>query len=128
VQGFLSSRSNWLYPPPHPQASVALPLRFRGGGGGGVHLLEGRRGGGSNSDEGTDTLLLLVPNLYDFEPLKLMIVDFNKDLDPAIPSYDPDPASKINLGPCGSGFVTLVKPRYKFYEKVTLSRQEDFEL
>jgi hypothetical protein len=43
-QGFLSSRPNWLPPPPHPQASVASPPPcFRRGG----HTRLGRGGGGS---------------------------------------------------------------------------------
>ncbi len=42
VPGFLSSRPNWLPPPPHPQACVA-PLWFLGG----THSLAGEVGGGS---------------------------------------------------------------------------------
>ncbi len=57
VPGLLSSRLNWLPPPPHPQASVALPLGSWEGGGGNT-LACRRGGGGSHSDEGTDTLVL----------------------------------------------------------------------
>ncbi len=47
VPGFLSSRPNWIPPPPHSQASVAPPLAWEGV-------------GGPNSDEGMDTLELKV--------------------------------------------------------------------
>jgi hypothetical protein len=40
VPGFLSSRPNWLPPPPHPQSSIWFP-----GGGGGVHSLAVERVG-----------------------------------------------------------------------------------
>jgi hypothetical protein len=42
VPGFLSSRPNWLPPPPHPQASVAPAFGSRGGG---THSLPGDGGG-----------------------------------------------------------------------------------
>ncbi len=57
MPGFLSSQPNWLPPPPHPQASVAPLLVPEGG----QHQLGGDEGaGGANSNEGTDTLVLLV--------------------------------------------------------------------
>jgi hypothetical protein len=56
VPGFLSSRPNWLRPPPHPQGSVAPPLPLWSGGAG--EHAGGRGGRVANSDEGTDTLLL----------------------------------------------------------------------
>ena len=58
VVGFLSSRPNWVPPPPCPQASITPPTPFGSkkrdtlACGGGV--------GGPNSDEGTDTLVLYV--------------------------------------------------------------------
>ncbi len=55
VQGFLSSRPDWLHPPPHPLATVALSPLVSGGR---PHLLAGEEAGGANSDEGTDTLVL----------------------------------------------------------------------
>jgi hypothetical protein len=54
VQGFLSSRPDWLHPPPHPLATVALSPLVSGGR---PHLLAGEEAGGANSDEGTDTLV-----------------------------------------------------------------------
>ncbi len=51
--GFLSSRPNWVRPPPYPQASVAPPLVT-----GGTHSLAEEEVGGPNSDEGTDTVVL----------------------------------------------------------------------
>jgi hypothetical protein len=56
VPGFLASRPNWLLPPPHPLVGVVPPLVP--GGGGEDTLARGRGGGGSHSDEGTDTLVL----------------------------------------------------------------------
>jgi hypothetical protein len=54
MPGFLSSRPNWLPPPPHPQASVApLPLVQ----GEHSHLRIGG-GEGANSEEKTGTLVL----------------------------------------------------------------------
>ncbi len=62
VPGFLSSRSNWLPPPPYPQAKVALqrtgmfpppphpplpPFGYLVPGGGGDTFTCGRGGGGS---------------------------------------------------------------------------------
>jgi hypothetical protein len=64
VPGFLSSRPHWVTPPcppPHPQASVAPHFGSRGE----THLLAGERGGGPNSDEGTDTpVLKIIPLRY----------------------------------------------------------------
>jgi hypothetical protein len=48
VQGFLSSRTNWVPQPPHPQARVQRPTRLRGRGCIGI----------PNSDEGTDRQIL----------------------------------------------------------------------
>ncbi len=68
VPGFLFSRPNWLPPPPHSWASVALPplvprwdtlAMGRGGGG----------GGGPNSDEGTDTVYTLTVYVLCDPPL-----------------------------------------------------------
>ncbi len=45
------------------------------------------------------------PRLY-FKPLKLLIFDFNADPNPAFHSNAdpyPDPASKNNANPCGTG-------------------------
>jgi hypothetical protein len=55
VPGFLSSRPNWLPPPPHSHVSVApLPLVL----GGGTHSLAGEGAGEQiHSDDGTDTLV-----------------------------------------------------------------------
>ncbi len=58
MPGFLSSRPNWVLPPPHPQASVAPPSPF--GSNGGNTLVAGERVGVPNSDEGTYTLVLYV--------------------------------------------------------------------
>ncbi len=44
-------------PPPHPQASVPHPLWFRRGG---IHSLGGDGVWGPNSDEWTDTVVLLM--------------------------------------------------------------------
>jgi hypothetical protein len=44
VPGFLSSRPNWLPPPPHPQVSVAPPFGPRGRG---TYSLGGEGVGGS---------------------------------------------------------------------------------
>ncbi len=60
VLGFFSSRANWPPPPPNPitrRLVYPLPLWYRGG-----NTLAYRRGGagGSNSDEGTDTVVLQV--------------------------------------------------------------------
>ncbi len=53
VLGFFSSRQNWDTPhPPHPQASVSLPLVP----GGRAHSITRDGGGGPNSDEGTGTV------------------------------------------------------------------------
>jgi len=49
VPGFLSSRPNWVRPPPHPKANVVGLLWFRGGG---AHSLAGERVSGPNSEEG----------------------------------------------------------------------------
>jgi hypothetical protein len=57
VQDFPPSRPNWVPLLNHPQASVA-PSPF--GSMGGVTLACGGGCWGSNSDEGTDTLLLYV--------------------------------------------------------------------
>jgi hypothetical protein len=54
VPGFLSNRSNWVCPPPHPQANAVPPPSLVPGGGGG-YSLAGELLGGPNSDEGTDT-------------------------------------------------------------------------
>jgi hypothetical protein len=54
VPGFLSGRPNWLPSPPHQQASVAPPLLVSWG----DTLARGKGGGGANSDEGTNTLVL----------------------------------------------------------------------
>jgi hypothetical protein len=56
VPKFLSSRPNWVPPPPHPQARVAPPLWVQGG----DILLAGKGVGGPNSAEGTDTLVIYV--------------------------------------------------------------------
>ncbi len=53
VPCFLSSRPNWLPPPPHPQLSVAPPLVPMGG----THSLAGEGAGIANSDELTGTLM-----------------------------------------------------------------------
>ncbi len=42
-------------PPPHPQVSVASPIRVQVGG---THSLGGEGAGGANSDEGEDILVL----------------------------------------------------------------------
>jgi hypothetical protein len=57
AQDFLSSRPNWLSLPPHSQASVAPPSLWIQGG-------QEEEEGGANSDEGTDTLVLLVYSVY----------------------------------------------------------------
>ncbi len=56
-----------------------------------------------------------------------MNVDINADLDPAFPAYDPNPASKIQLDPCGSGSATLGNTTLQILwdTVVTLSRQEE---
>jgi hypothetical protein len=57
VIGFLlSSRPNWDSPAPSPAGECVPPLLVRGGG----ETLAGGRGGVPNSDEGTDTVVLLV--------------------------------------------------------------------
>jgi hypothetical protein len=56
VPGFLSSRPNWLLPPPHqPTSGTPPPLVPRGGG---AHSLAEEGAEGANSVEGTDTLVL----------------------------------------------------------------------
>jgi hypothetical protein len=50
----ISSRPNWVPPPPHPQKCVLLPSLGKGGE---AHSLAGE-GGGPNSDNGTDTIEL----------------------------------------------------------------------
>ncbi len=57
VIGFLSSRQNWV-PPPSPASECCSPsVRFQEG----RHTsLPGRGWGGTNSDEGTGTLILYV--------------------------------------------------------------------
>ncbi len=52
VPGFLSSRQNWVRPPPHPRASVASHLVP-----GGTNSLA-ERGGGPNSDDWRESLAL----------------------------------------------------------------------
>jgi hypothetical protein len=54
LPGFLSSRPNWLPPPPLPLASVTPPPPCSKGEH--ARLREGREG--ANVDEGTDTLAL----------------------------------------------------------------------
>jgi hypothetical protein len=54
VPGFLSSRQNWLSPPSHRKRVLPPPHWFQGG----DTLACGRGGGGANSDEGTDALVL----------------------------------------------------------------------
>ncbi len=59
--GFFSSRPIWDSPTPSPAGErVPSPLRFMGEGGGVSHSLEETEwgGGGPNSDEGTDTVVL----------------------------------------------------------------------
>jgi hypothetical protein len=53
---FLSSRPNWVFPPPHPKKSVATPFGSKGG----DTLACGGEGGGSQCEEGTDTLVFEV--------------------------------------------------------------------
>ncbi len=61
--GFLSCRPNWVLPP-HPQESVAPPLWVRGGD---TLALRGKGSEGSQSDDGTDTLVYnTVGILYNF--------------------------------------------------------------
>jgi hypothetical protein len=50
VPGLLSNRSNWLFPPPQPQSSVASPPPISKAGA--THSLAGEGAGGANSDEG----------------------------------------------------------------------------
>ncbi len=57
----LSSRPHWVPHPPYPQGNVSLPPL---GSKGGTHSLSWEGVGGPNSDEGTDTLLLLAQKLY----------------------------------------------------------------
>jgi hypothetical protein len=70
VPGFLSSRPNWVPPPPHPQGSYDSPLWVQGG----RHTrLWGMGWRGPNSDEGTDnrhsaTLLYVC---YSIIPLRV---------------------------------------------------------
>ncbi len=57
VLGFFFSRPNWDFPTPSPAGEcVPPPLLVRGGG----ETLAGGRGGVPNSDEGSDTVVLLV--------------------------------------------------------------------
>jgi hypothetical protein len=56
VPGFISSRPNWGRPLPYPKASVA-PLLFSSVER--THSLAGEEVGGSNSDEGTNNVVLL---------------------------------------------------------------------
>jgi hypothetical protein len=64
VLGFFSSRPNWFGhpPPPHPQVSVS-PLF---GSGGGTDSLAGEGVWAHKSDEGTDTMVILVYIFFFF--------------------------------------------------------------
>ncbi len=66
VPGFWACRPNWVLPPSHPQG----PLRVQRG----DTLARGEGEGGANSDDGTDTLVIL--SLYVTSPHIINIIYF----------------------------------------------------
>ncbi len=64
MRGILSSRPNWIPPPPHPQGNVAPPPF----GSKWETLARGEGVGGHNADEGTDTLVLYVRVYHNTPP------------------------------------------------------------
>jgi hypothetical protein len=58
VPEFLSLRRNWVPPPPPPASGCVSPCLDPGGGGGDTIAYRGGSRGPSNSDEGTEFLVL----------------------------------------------------------------------